>query len=93
VVEVVVTTGIDPLRVIDAPWVVGVWASGNVSGKDSLGGVVLLLGVESFWSVGDVALSLEELESAELAEGLELVADSVSDGRALSVNVGRIPGR
>lgn len=84
---------IDPLPVTDALWMVSVWAAGNVSGKDPLGVMALSLGAESFCSVGGAALSLEGLDSEELPEGVKLGADPVSDGRALSVSVGRIPGR
>lgn len=85
--------GIDPLPVTDALWMVSVWAPGNVSGKDPLGAMALLFGAESFCSAGGAALSLEGLDAKELPEGVKLVADPVSDGRVLSVSVGRMPGR
>ena len=88
-----VVVGIDPLLVSDALWVVGEWAAGNVSRKDSLVSMALSLGAESFCSVGGVALSLGVPDSDELLEGVKAVADAVCDGRALSVNVGKIPGK
>ena len=88
-----VDVGIDPLLVSDALWVVGEWVAGNVSRKDSLVGMALSLGAESFCSVGGVALSLGVSDSDELPEGVKGVGDAVCDGRALSVNVGRMPGR
>ena len=85
--------GIDPLLVSDALSVVGEWVAGNVSRKDSLVGMALSLGAESFFSVEGVALSLGIADSDELPEGVNAVADAVCDGSVLSVNVGKIPGK